>query len=127
KAKAPKQKKQKKLKPLKAPKPVKVKLTKEQKREAAAAALATKKRDKQESKDAKKARDEAYKEALERWKVDRRIARENGAKPPKKPRAPKNDTSKPSPVDINNAVRALATMLENTPGELDAIGAMVSE
>ncbi|MBN9214842.1 MAG: type II secretion system F family protein [Microbacterium sp.] len=104
-----------------------VKPTAAEKKEARAVELETKKRDKADAKAAKVVRDAAYKEALERWKQDVKVAKETGTRPPRKPKRPKNDTSKPKPIDVNNAVRALATMLENSPGELESIRVMAKE
>lgn len=86
-----------------------------------------KRQNKLASKEAKIARQRRYREALERWREDVRIAKQTGTAPPKKPKAPKNDTSKPKPIDVTNSVRAFATMLENSPGELDSIQVMVKE
>jgi|GEM_PF-3142404 len=86
-----------------------------------------KRAEKADSKAAKRKRAEAYKTAMIRWREDVKVAKKNGVRPPRKPRRPKNDTSKPQAMDVNNAIRALATMLENAPGELTAIKAMVDE
>lgn len=94
---------------------------------AKVAEAAAKKADKEASKEAKVARTAAYKAALERWKQDVKVAKETGTRPPRKPKAPKNDTSKPKPIDVTNAVRALATMLENSPGELESVRVMARE
>lgn len=108
--------------PDKAPKP-----TSAEKKDARTAEATAKKENKAAAKEAKAVRDAAYKVAMEQWKQDAKVAKETGTRPPRKPKRPKNDTSKPKPIDVNNAVRALATMLENSPGELESIKVMAKE
>lgn len=105
----------------------KPKLTAEERKQKKAEEAAAKREDRAASKAAKVARATAYKEAMVRWKQDVAIAKETGTRPPRRPKRPKNDTSKPKPVDVTNAVRALATMLENSPGELESIRVMAKE
>lgn len=103
------------------------KLSADEKKAKRAELRAEKRADKESSAQAKKSRDRAYKEAIERWKSDVKVAKANGTRPPRRPKRPKNDTSKPKSIDVTNAVRALATMLENSPGELDSIRVMARE
>ena len=89
--------------------------------------LEDKKLHKAEAKRAKKETLERYKRAMEVWKEDAKVAKENGVKPPRKPKKPKFSTSKPNPLDVIAALRAFAMMLDNSPGELDSMETMVRE
>lgn len=97
------------------------------KKAARLAGVAEKKANVVASKEAKAARQAAYRGSLERWKEDVKVAKDAGLRAPKKPKSPKNDTSKPKPIDITNAIRAFATMLDNSPGELDSVQVMTYE
>lgn len=108
-------------------KPKPTPLSAAEKKAARVAAATAKKEDKAAAREAKSVREAAYKVAMERWKQDAKVAKETGTTPPRRPKKPKNDTSKPKPIDVNNAVRALATMLENSPGELESIRVMSKE
>lgn len=96
-------------------------------KERARAARAQAKVDKAEAKAAYKERLKAHKIAMATWREDAKLAKATGVSVPQKPRKPKVARRKPKPLEIINATRAFAVMLDNAPGELESLDAMLRE